>query len=48
MFMAYQQAAITTLTDIVFVALPVFILWNANMSRRSKMSVGFILCLAAL
>jgi hypothetical protein len=47
-FMAYQQAAVTTLTDVVFVALPVFILWNANMSRRAKLSVGFILCLATL
>jgi hypothetical protein len=47
-FIAYQQAAITTLTDIIFVTLPIFILWNANMSRRSKLSVGFILCLAAL
>jgi hypothetical protein len=47
-FMAYQQAAVTTLTDVVFVTLPVLILWNANMSRRSKISVGFILCLATL
>jgi hypothetical protein len=47
-FIAYQQAAITTLTDVVFVMLPVFILWNANMSRRSKISVGLILCLATL
>lgn len=47
-FMAYQQAAIMTLTDLVFVALPVFILWNANMSGSSKISVGFILSLAAL
>jgi hypothetical protein len=47
-FMAYQQAAITTLTDVIFVLLPIFILWNANMSRRSKISVGLILCLAAL
>jgi hypothetical protein len=47
-FMAYQQAAITTLTDLVFVVLPVSILWNANMNRRSKISVGFILCLAGL
>jgi hypothetical protein len=46
-FMAYQQAAITTLTDLVFVALPAFVLWNANMSRTSKISVGFILSLAA-
>jgi hypothetical protein len=47
-FVAYQQAAVTTLTDVIFVTLPIFILWNANMSRRSKLSVGFILCLAAL
>ncbi|CAO2652482.1 Nn.00g007650.m01.CDS01 [Neocucurbitaria sp. VM-36] len=47
-FMAYQQAAFTTLTDAVFFALPIFVLWNANMSRKSKFSVGFILCLAAL
>jgi hypothetical protein len=47
-FMAYQAAGITTLTDIVFVTLPIFILWNANMDRRTKLSVGFILCLAAL
>jgi hypothetical protein len=45
-FISYQQAAVTTLTDVVFVMLPVFILWNANMSRRSKISVGLILCLA--
>jgi hypothetical protein len=47
-FIAYQQAAVTTLTDLVFVTLPIFILWNANMSRKSKISVGFILCLATL
>lgn len=44
--MAYQQASITTLTDLVFVVLPIFVLWNANMSRRSKISVGLILSLA--
>ncbi|KAH7389776.1 hypothetical protein BKA66DRAFT_510809 [Pyrenochaeta sp. MPI-SDFR-AT-0127] len=47
-FMAYQQAAFTTLTDIVFITLPIIIVWNANMDRKSKFSVGFILCLAAL
>lgn len=47
-FMAYQQAAVTTMTDVIFVMLPVFILWNAHMSRRSKLSVGFVLSLAAL
>ncbi|KAF1831671.1 hypothetical protein BDW02DRAFT_40534 [Decorospora gaudefroyi] len=48
LFMAYQQAAFTTLTDLLFLTLPVLILWNANMDRRSKISIGFILCLAAL
>jgi hypothetical protein len=48
LFIAYQQASITTSTDIVFALLPLFILWNANMDTRSKISVGFILSLAAL
>jgi hypothetical protein len=48
LFISYQQAAMTTLTDLVFVVLTLLILWNANMSLRSKVSVGFILCLAAL
>lgn len=48
LFISYQQAAVTTLTDLVFVALTLLILWNANMSLRSKLSVGIILCLAAL
>ncbi|KAJ4307721.1 hypothetical protein N0V94_009639 [Neodidymelliopsis sp. IMI 364377] len=46
-FMAYQSATFSTLTDLVFVVLPIVVLWNANMDRRSKISVGFILCLAA-
>ena len=46
-FMAYQSATFSTLTDLVFVVLPIVVLWNANMDRRSKLSVGFILCLAA-
>ncbi|CAG5142597.1 uncharacterized protein ALTATR162_LOCUS1182 [Alternaria atra] len=48
LFMAYQQAAFSTFTDVVFLLLPVPILWYANMDKRSKFSVGFILCLAAL
>lgn len=47
-FFAYQQAALTTFTDLVFATLPVFILWNTNMDLRSKLSVGFILSLAGL
>jgi hypothetical protein len=41
-------AAFSTLTDLVFLILPILILWHANMDRRSKFSVGFVLCLAAL
>jgi hypothetical protein len=47
-FFAFQQASFTTATDLVFIILPVFILWNASMDIRSKLSVGFILSLAAL
>ncbi|KAG9187229.1 hypothetical protein G6011_05100 [Alternaria panax] len=48
LFMAYQQAAFSTFTDFVFLLLPISILWYANMDNRSKISVGFVLCLAAL
>ncbi|KAF1994553.1 hypothetical protein P154DRAFT_28509 [Amniculicola lignicola CBS 123094] len=47
-FFAFQQAALTTVTDVVFVALPVLILWNTSMDLRTKISVGFILSLATL
>ena len=47
-FFAFQQASITTATDLVFIVLPVFILWNATMGIRSKLTVGFILSLGAL
>lgn len=40
-------AVFSTLTDLIFVVLPIIVLWNANMDRRSKISVGIILCLAA-
>lgn len=46
-FMAYQSATFSTLTDLVFVILPIIVIWDSNMDRRSKFSVGFILCLAA-
>ncbi|KAH9870096.1 hypothetical protein J1614_007018 [Plenodomus biglobosus] len=48
LFVAYQSASFNTLTDLVFLVLPIIILWNSNMDRKSKISVGFILCLAAL
>ncbi|KAF2749559.1 hypothetical protein M011DRAFT_513691 [Sporormia fimetaria CBS 119925] len=45
-FFAFEQAAFTTITDCTFAILPVFILWNAHMSIRNKISVGLILSLA--
>lgn len=45
---ANDPAAFTTLTDVFFFILPIMVLWSANMDRKSKLSVGFILCLAAL
>ena len=47
-FFAYSQATVTALTDCVFAALPVAILWNSNMDKRSKLSIGFIMSLATL
>ncbi|UPX16661.1 uncharacterized protein EKO05_0007050 [Ascochyta rabiei] len=46
-FIAYQSATFSTLTDLVFFVLPIVVIWNSNMDRKSKFSVGFILCLAA-
>ncbi|KAF1809489.1 hypothetical protein P152DRAFT_380275, partial [Eremomyces bilateralis CBS 781.70] len=43
--MAYEQAGVTLMTDWVLAILPVFLLWNAKMDRRTKVSVGFILLL---
>ncbi|KAA8620946.1 hypothetical protein PtrSN002B_005341 [Pyrenophora tritici-repentis] len=48
LFMGYQQGAFSALTDIIFVILPVLLLWNAQMDLRSKLSIGFVLSLAAL
>jgi len=48
LFMAYQSASFNTLTDLVFLLLPMSILWSSTMDHRSKFSVGFILCIATL
>jgi hypothetical protein len=45
--LAYEQATVTTLTDWIFALLPIPLLWNATMDRRSKLSVGLILSLGA-
>jgi hypothetical protein len=47
-FFAYQHAAFAFSTDCVFVLLPIPLLWNTNMNRKSKISIGFILSLATL
>lgn len=46
--LAYEQAAVTTATDFVFALLPIPLLWTASLDRRSKLSVGFVLCLGTL
>jgi hypothetical protein len=46
--LAYQQAAVSTITDLIFAVLPVPLLWNASMDTRSKISAGLILSLGAL
>jgi hypothetical protein len=45
--LAYEQATVTTVTDWVFALMPIPLLWNATMDRRSKISVGLILSLGA-
>ena len=43
--LAYEQAAVTTLTDFIFALLPIPLLWNTTLDRRSKLSVAFVLLL---
>lgn len=47
-FFAFQHASLATATDLAFIVLPIFMLWNTSMSVRSKLTVGFILILATL
>jgi len=44
---AYQQAAISTVTDLIFAVLPIPLLWNASMDLRSKIVAGAILSVGA-
>lgn len=44
-FMLYWNGAVNTSTDFLFATLPISILWNANMERRAKISVGMVLLL---
>ena len=43
--LAYEQAAVTTLTDLIFALLPIPLLWGTTLDRRSKLSVAFVLLL---
>jgi hypothetical protein len=46
--MGYEQAAVSTITDLIFAFMPISLLWNANMDLRSKISAGLILSMGAL
>lgn len=46
--MSYTHAVLTAMADVLFGVLPVLFLWNANFSRRVKISVGGILVFGSL
>jgi hypothetical protein len=46
--LSYEQAAVSTITDLIFAVMPIPLLWNASMDFRSKVSAGLILSLGAL
>jgi hypothetical protein len=46
--LAYEQASSSVITDLAFATMPIFLLWNVNMSVRSKISAGLIMSLGAL
>jgi hypothetical protein len=41
-------AVVNAITDMVFVIMPVLVLWESRMERRAKFSVGIILVVATL
>ncbi|KIW05020.1 hypothetical protein, variant 2 [Verruconis gallopava] len=43
--LAYEQAAVTTATDLFFALIPIPLLWDTTLDRRSKLSVAFVLLL---
>ena len=45
--MGYTHASVQAFSDWAFASLPVIILWDAKMDRRTKASVAFILMLGA-
>jgi hypothetical protein len=44
----YLYSSINTIADWTFVLIPIFMLHNANMDRRTKISVGVIMALGAV
>jgi len=44
---AYEQGVVTTSTDWIFAILPITILWNSKMDRRTKSVCVFVLSLGA-
>ncbi|KAL9089752.1 MAG: hypothetical protein Q9165_005546 [Trypethelium subeluteriae] len=46
--MGYTHVTVQALVDWAFATLPVVIMWNANMNRRTKFSVAFVLMLGAV
>ncbi|KAF2673665.1 hypothetical protein BT63DRAFT_410641 [Microthyrium microscopicum] len=43
--LGYEQAAVSTITDLIFAIMPIYLLWNVTMDMRSKISAGLILSL---
>lgn len=46
--MVYLQACTTTITDILYLAVPVYIVWNLQMPLRKKIPVGAVLSLGVM
>jgi hypothetical protein len=46
--LGYEQAAVSTITDLIFAIMPIYLLWNVTMDLRSKISAGLILSLGGL
>lgn len=45
---AYTQGVVSALSDFIFTMLPLFILRDAQMEKRAKISLAIILCIAGL
>ncbi|KAL3422320.1 integral membrane protein [Phlyctema vagabunda] len=43
--LAYSNATISLVSDLIFVAVPISFVWSLNLERRTKFSVSIVLCL---